>query len=280
MSFEEDGFFSPEIELFRRNVRNEGDTKLWFDYALELNRTCFDLLREAQTPKAQNAEFTKHGLFVRAHQSIQAALILAERGLIGDARTVLRSATEGVIAIYAITADPDFVQRLIDAHHVNQRKVARLVRSNPNYAATCSAEDIADMDKVIVDVNAIESARGSKLQDINWADAALKHCPDLYDLLYRTLSTDGTHTTLTSLDRYVIADANMEITAFKVAPDGDGLIEVLSAACLLFLWALDPMAAAFNRPDITDQIKRQVQRFGTLPGALPAKLTPRAGSIS
>jgi hypothetical protein len=74
-----------------------------------------------------------HGLFVRAHQSFQAAILLIERGLIGDARTVLRSGVEGAIAICAIAADPSFVDQLIEAHHANQRKVARLLLETPWY---------------------------------------------------------------------------------------------------------------------------------------------------
>jgi hypothetical protein len=140
MSFERDGFFSPEIEQFRRAMRTTAPAKPWFDYALDLNRIGFDLLKTVETFRGENALFTMHGIFVRTHQSFQAALVLAEHGLIGDARTVLRSGFEGAIAICALAGDPSFVQRLIDAHHVNQRKFARLVLSNPQYLATCSPE--------------------------------------------------------------------------------------------------------------------------------------------
>jgi hypothetical protein len=70
---------------------------------------------------------------------------------------------------------------------------------------------------------------------------------------------------------FIVADANVRITAFKVAPNGDGLIEVLSAACLVFLWAADPFAVSAQRPDVTAQIEEQVQRFATLPGAFPGE---------
>jgi hypothetical protein len=117
MSFERDGFFSPELDQFRSAMRTTMPTKAWFDYALDLNRIGFDLLQNAATARSENATFTMHGIFVRTHQSFQAALLLAERGLIGDTRTVLRSGFEGAIAIYALAADPAFVQRMIDAHH-------------------------------------------------------------------------------------------------------------------------------------------------------------------
>jgi hypothetical protein len=48
MSFETDGFFSPEIETFRRMARETQPFKEWFDYALGLNRLGFDMLRRAK----------------------------------------------------------------------------------------------------------------------------------------------------------------------------------------------------------------------------------------
>ena len=276
MSFEIDGFFSPDLELFQRAVRTTAPTKAWFDYAFDLNRIGFDLLRKTTTARSENAAFAIHGLFVRVHQSFQAALLLAERGLIGDARSVLRSGVEATIAIYALHSDAAFVDRLIEAHHYNQRKAARVLLDNAGYLAAYKAEDVAAMQAVVASVDAMEKSKGAKLRDINWADVALKCCPDLYQMMYRSLSSDGTHTTLNTLDRYVLADAKGQITSFKSAPGPEGLVETLSAACLLFLWAADPFADSAGRPDITAKIKQEVQRFGTLPGAFPDMPTKAA----
>jgi hypothetical protein len=38
MSFEIDGFFSPEIDRFREGVRSNSSFQPWFDYAGDLNR--------------------------------------------------------------------------------------------------------------------------------------------------------------------------------------------------------------------------------------------------
>jgi len=58
--------------------------------------------------------------------------------LVGDARSVLRSAVEGAIAIRALAVEPKFLDDLIEAHHVNQRKKARLVVGNPDRAVQFS----------------------------------------------------------------------------------------------------------------------------------------------
>jgi hypothetical protein len=94
MSFEIDGFFSPELERFREAVRTTEPFKSWFDYALGLNRIGFDLLRHAASTATDSRLFTMHANFLRAHQSFQSALLLAERGLIPDTRTLVRSGVE------------------------------------------------------------------------------------------------------------------------------------------------------------------------------------------
>ena len=207
--------------------------------------------------------------FVRAHHTFQGALILAERGMIPGGLIELRAGVESAISLHALANDPGFVDQMIEAHHFNQRKLARVVRDNPDYLATYSAKEVAEMHATIAEVDAMEARAGKKLSDINWATAA-KHCPDLYHLLYRMLSSDGTHATINSLNRFVVADAaTMEITAFRVAPDAAGLVEALSAACLLFIWAVEPFAVVFKRPDVSNEISRRIKQFAQLPGAFP-----------
>ena len=208
---------------------------------------------------------TISGLFVRAHKSLQAALILAEIGLVGDARTVLRSAVEGAIALNALAADPKFLDQLIDAHHFDQRKKARLVLNNPEYRTAYSATQIAEMEATVKEVDAIEKD-DRKLSDIKWANIALKNCKDLYDLLYRLLSSDGTHTTIASITRCFDYDSNTkQISELKVGPDILNLVETLKAACLMFLWAADPFARAYDQNEMRTRVQEMMQRFEKLP---------------
>lgn len=213
---------------------------------------------------------------MRAHQSFQAAIVLAERGLIPDTRTVLRSGVESAIAIHAVANDGAFVQRLIEAHHREQRLAANVLLANTAYLAMYSEEQVVAIKQAVADVDALEAAAGHKFQKINWADTAAQYCPDLYQLLYRDLSQDGTHTTLQAIDRYLETDDGLNATAFKAGPDGNNMTGTLSATCLLFLWAADPVADAFGRKDVTAKLKEQVQRFGTLPGAFPRRAAEAA----
>ena len=64
-----------------------------------------------------------------------------------------------------------------------------------------------------------------------------------------------------------MVDTSKQITDFKAAPDTAGLVEVLSAASLVFIWAATPFADTSVLSDVSAAISERVQQFVTLPGA-------------
>jgi Family of unknown function (DUF5677) len=264
MPFSTQGFLSPELEKFRTALRGIPAYRAWFEFGDDLNRLGHEMLDGLDVPLDDNQRLTIAGLFVRAHKSLQAALTLAEMGLVGDARAVLRSAVEGAIALNALVNDATFLDQLIEAHQLHQRKRARLVLSNPDYRSIYTVEQIVQMEATINEVDAKEAAVGRKLMDINWADTAFKHCKDLYDLLYRLLSSDGTHTTIDSINRvFGYGAVTKRINELKVGPDIAGLVETLKSASLMFLWAADPFARIYNQE--TGRLHEMMRRFTGLP---------------
>jgi hypothetical protein len=267
MSFELDGFFSAEAEEFRRYVRETQPFKVWIEYALRLNRLGFDMLRTVQTALSDNRQIALNAHFVRVHQSLQSALILAERGLIPDARVVLRSATEGAIAVNALAKDGGFVDQMIEAHYRSRRTMARVMLDK--FTTSFSVGEISNMNAAIAEADTYQASKGSELTDIKWEQVAERHCPELYHLFYRDLSSDGAHATLSALDRFFNVDAKGDIIGFKVAPDVDGLVDVLSAASLLFIWSAGPYAETNGLTDAIATISEHLKTFKTLPGADP-----------
>jgi hypothetical protein len=204
MSFATDGFLSPTMDRYRSSLKNIAAYKSSFDFADDLNRFGLDMLRDCDVPRHDNQRLTVAILFVRAHESFQSSLLLAERGLISDARVVLRSAVEGVIALNALANDPAFLDQLVELHYYNHRKTARLILNDPVYRTDHSPDQVAQMEATIKDVDAREKAIAPrKFGDPNWIDVASKHFKDLYQTLYRLLSADGTHTTINAIHRHV-----------------------------------------------------------------------------
>jgi hypothetical protein len=269
MAFENEGFFSPDIDRFRAEVRALPECKVWFDYAEDLNRIGLAMLKGHEAPLHDRQRFLISLFFIRAHESFQAAILLAERGLIGDARTVARSAVESAIALIAVAADSSFPDQLIAAHRKQQLTVANLILGDADYRDCLSQDEVAKAEVLAAEVEALKGHPEKAPKAINWADVANKHCKDLYHVLYRMLSADGTHATVVALDRYVEADANMQITALKFGPVKAGIVDTTSAASLTFIWAALHFAHAFGKNDMVKRIEQSHQRFIELPRAEP-----------
>ena len=272
MPFETEGFFSKEVEDFRRHVRTTEPLKAWFDYAATLVQLGFEILAPLETPLSDERLMYLNTAFVRVHQGLQAVLLLAERGVIGDARVLIRSGVEFAIAISALANDAGFVEKMKDAHFRSRRTLAHAVKLR--FASEYTAEQLAHMDEAIAEADSRETAKGLnskgrkiELSDIKWEQVANLHSLELYQLLYRSMSADGTHATLDALQRYLVVDARGEITGLKLAPDGDGLQEVLTAATLMFVWAAAPFAASNGLTAAVDKIQAKINEFAALPGA-------------
>jgi hypothetical protein len=266
-SFAALGFFSPEIGEVRFAIRKSAHCAPWFDLAEDLSRFALDMLGTHEVPLGDRQRFAISPLFVRAHESFQAAVILAERAMLSDARTVLRSATEHAIALAAVAADPMFVDRLVAAHRKHQATTARQLLGDAECRENLSAEQVQKLEALLREINALKGQPGKEPKTINWADVAQLHCKDLYHLIYRPLSADGTHSTVDSMNRYFEADAQMNITALRIAPDVSDPAEIadtLSVACLIFMWAADPFVRSFDRGGDADHLQKYLARLQAL----------------
>ena len=137
---------------------------------------------------------------------------------------------------------------------------------NPDYAATYSAEKLAEMNATIAQVDAMEAA---KL--IAWANVGGKYCKDLYELLYRLLSADGTHTTLDAINRMFDYSPTGEIVRVKVGPDVADIVETLKAGYLMFLWAAESFANVYGLAIMQARVQEKMAVFMTLPQREPSK---------
>lgn len=266
MSLETQGFLSPDVDTFRLAVRSTPPFKAWFEFADELNRHGLDTLRGHQT-SLDNQQLLMSGFFVRAHQSFQAALILCEKGMIPDARGVIRSAVETAIASAALAADTAFVDRLISADSQHKLTYALVLLEDADYKSRYSSAEIAKLEEVRKNIEAIDKKSSRAPKNINWKDVADKHCKDLYIALYRLLSSDGTHTTIDVMNRYFESNELGQITALKMGPDHEGLEETINAACLTFLWAASAFAQVFNDGKSKEVVADYLKEYRKLAGA-------------
>jgi hypothetical protein len=268
--FETHGFLSDEIESFRKIVRTKKPYKEWFDFAQELNLFGSEAIRAHTFDQNDTQRMTISALFIRSHQSLQAAMVLVERGMIADARTVLRTLVEGTIAQIALAADVGVIDQLVAAHHKHQLTICREMLTDEKYREQLSPSQIAQLETTKSELELLKGVPGKDPRAINWADLAKTHCAELYLLLYRPLSADGTHTTVDAINRHLEADAEYRITGLKGGPELTDVVDTLSIACLSFIWALNSFEQM--RETNGQQLQSFLQKFKELSNDQPIQL--------
>jgi len=106
MPVDENGFLGAEILHWIKKHRNENQA--WFDLCLKLNRLCHTILPTFQIDNNNGQEVICATLFIRALGFYQAAIILAERGLINEAKVILRSLFDVTFAHCAVAKSEDY----------------------------------------------------------------------------------------------------------------------------------------------------------------------------
>jgi hypothetical protein len=105
---------------------------------------------------------------------------------------------------------------------------------------------------------------------------AKRYCPAsqhqlLYQVFYRDLSSDGTHATISSLERLLGVEEDGQITGVKAGPDTNGLVELLPHACLVFILSAEVCAKVNGQGDVTTALDRAVAEFNAVDGGAPTQ---------
>lgn len=238
-----DGFLSPAISTWVSKHRAEHATV--FNLADRLSKLALrDLL--AATPADDRVAITMVLLFARGVTTLQSALLLTERGLTADGRTLVRSLTETVIHFAAAKSDPAFVDRLIAQDKDHKTKVARRLIA---FGSETSGLNLERVDRLSEYLEARKSDLGSPI-DLS-ALAARHGLGGIYDTYYRGLSGDAAHPTVTSLNRHVQEDEDGNLAELRWGPDvpdvGDTILSACAIAFHLLWWAQEAFGSADNR---------------------------------
>ena len=85
---------------------------------MRFNALGMQVLPNAKASTTDNQQLIAAALYGRTLTSFQAAIVLAERGMIGDARTIVRAAAETAIVLAAVAQDAAVCDLLIDRHFI------------------------------------------------------------------------------------------------------------------------------------------------------------------
>lgn len=261
MAFDDEGFLSTDLLVWMTTTR--GEFKDWFDLVDSLNREAMKILLATQPSQSKKQQVVAALLYRRALQSFQGAVLLAERGMIADALTLVRSCAETAIAIRGVSLDEKFVADLIEDHDKRRLTSANVYLNDPESREASTPEEIEKLQHVVAEVKARYAP--PRPRSINWYQAAKRvRMTALYDTTYRMASGDAVHTTVNALDRHVDPDDEGKIGRLTYRPESRDLVHTLSVNANALLHAMYAITHVFPRQEFERTVKSCMDRWDNL----------------
>jgi Family of unknown function (DUF5677) len=275
-TFDDKGFLSGGLRKWttRRNYQE------WFRFINRLNRAAMKVLAVVDPDPKKNQELCAALLYRRALQTLQGSILLAERGMIADALTLVRSCAETAIALGCFAADTEFADRLIEDDANHRLTYANVILGDSYLRQSLSPEEVSNLQKVVSDLQKKYAA--SRPKSINWADAAkVAQMPVIYNMIYRIISGGASHVSLNALDRHVVATGGSpqlpypsllagksvpQSLTLTFQPETHDLILCLSGATSAILHALNALGHIFPQKGIEQTMKPYAAKWAKLVG--------------
>ncbi len=264
MTIEEQGFLSPEIAPWIDKHRVEN--RAWFSLAMNLNSIAQQLWlaiplmieqQSLQEAPMEEAIWTAC-LFIRGLSSFQSTIVLAERGMTQDARTIARSCFETVFCFGAFIKNRDFLGKFENADLHSKKTFA-----NASLGGGVKL-DHGVSEKLSRFLDDFERS-GENAKPLIWKEVANSAgLGNVYDVYYRGLSNDAAHPSLIALKRYCDVDENNEFKGFHWGPDVKDVEATLMASCTACWYLVVWMAERGEHPEIKEKLERCSEEYKRL----------------
>jgi hypothetical protein len=207
------GFLSDKINDYRRKYRLLFATA-FLDCEASSNRATA-LLFNANLNGVLQHQLLAVALWNKSVSSCQAAILLAERGMVPETKILVRSAVEFLFFAGASLADPSVLDRMVidDSHERN--KMARGMLNVITHAAHRDA-----LNTVINEY----SSRPKGVSAFSAFDAAMAiGLESLYQHVYRGMSLDAAHATIQSTNSFFQTDEQEGVISPVFGPNDEGI---------------------------------------------------------
>ncbi|WP_157649214.1 DUF5677 domain-containing protein [Burkholderia ubonensis] len=190
-------FISSSNEEFRARTRIQFAVAC--QRCLQLSAAAAEQLSHLNFGGRSAAESVAIAFWSKCVRACQASFLLAERGMVADAQATLRGAVETLFHSVALVRKPEILARLREHDDAEKRKqVDQMLQNKDIRAALTDAEKVR-----LQPLSALP--KGNPFTVLDAASAAkMTH---LYEMVYRTLSQNAAHSTLTSLNHELLSKA-------------------------------------------------------------------------
>jgi hypothetical protein len=260
LSIDDEGFLSKEIDEFRNGIRSKH--RPYFDLVERLNRYCSKKKDRLLVHNRDGQELLAACLLIKLLNDVQAAVILLERGLASQGRSILRVALECLVVLAKIVQSYDFVHAYVKVGEQERLKLVNAIKQNPDPGFDDVRTGLTD--DLIVAIKETIGETQDRRNVEQWAKEV--GLGQLYDGTYRLFSQE-VHSSPRAIDQYFLVNAEGKIIGFEWRPDIEKNFraELTEAATLLLVGisAVDKLFQLNIRQDLKD-FSDQLSQLGEL----------------
>jgi hypothetical protein len=208
-----------------------------------------------------NQAFLTALLFMRGLSGFQGAILMTERGMTQEARTLARGCFETVFYLGALRKDSAFAGALVRDDASRKKKLANAILKSSD--DPLESDLTGKLENFLVRL----AQTGLATESISIEGVAkLAGLAELYDTYYRGLSGDAAHPSVTSLNHHVEADEKRVIQGLRWGPDvsnvtvEDTLMVAVTAVVHLIFLAKEIL----DRDDVAEGLDRCWEEYKRL----------------
>ena len=261
-SIQESGFLSPAIAHWITKHRKEHTA--WFTLADTLNRLAQRLMLSAAPPKGNLQKLLVALLFARVLSHFQGVILLVERGMTTEGRSLLRGMLDAVFAVVALSKDGGLVDAFVDDDTVQRYKLVQSFRALPKEIRKLhrlgddKLEELANTLKKDIDERDIKPLRSEFLAQ---KAGMLGHYQTLFVLL-----SSSTHSRARDLERQVEVGPDQNVTELIWGPDVHDIDDVLMPTCECLFIAARALADLYGNHEQDAELEGTWKTYESLIG--------------
>lgn len=243
-TIETDGYLSNQITYWIK--KNWNQNSKWFNLCKEINRFSHTTMFKIKAHNNCKLELMVALLYIRSMSNFQGVIIMAERGMVNEAKTLLRCLMECEFAVVAIDKDRIIVDRLIFDDQIQQLKKLKSVKRNIENGVPVP-KDTLSIDEIKTLIRDVESEiKKSNIKKLTTRDLAeIAGLIKTYDSAYKVLSST-IHVNVCDLEQYLKLNEKGEIKQLLSRPDVKEIGMILLTASEIILTILQLISNIFS----------------------------------
>jgi len=216
----------------------------WFDSTRKNNKLAQQILTKIVVNEEDLQHLLVATLYCRVVSHFQGVITMCERGMLSEARILLRTLLEALFSLVALAEKPDLCQRFIQDDIVQRLKKVHLYKNLPKESRTRNRKRDRKLKNLGMELRKeIEHNEILPLTTERMAQEA--NMQDSFNSVY-TLLCDTVHCRSRDLEDHLVINDKLELEGLRWGPNTEGVEEIMLAANEYLSMAMHHVINLFN----------------------------------